>query len=297
VKEFVSTSEDLPLRRKLQLRQQLLAHVPSILQQLAAMLNSLLAQAGASVSFSAETHRLADLILDALQKIFSWVPLSEALDRSLMQVLYRYIALRSPLSLSAFTCVNELLSKNLVMAQHEQFLEEMFQQIFSLLWSLTEQPNGTSDPQYVDKMTEFTLLFVSNHLKRVESSPKFPVLQFLAALFRYTFSQPRMSSFVDCLEIWTQFLEYLSASASSSGHSPASIEKYAEGLSSLVDQILHRIQFRTNAEQLQQLSSYLDMGTKRAGQLQQLKALHDGGKRFLYASLFRLPSLLTHSFL
>jgi len=42
---------------------------------------------------------------------------------------------------------------------------------------------------YVDKLTEFLRLFVSVHLPRFERSPQFPVIEFLAVLFRFTFQQ------------------------------------------------------------------------------------------------------------
>jgi len=42
---------------------------------------------------------------------------------------------------------------------------------------------------YVDKFTDFLRLFVSIHLRRFESNTQFPVIEFLALLFRYTFRQ------------------------------------------------------------------------------------------------------------
>jgi len=42
---------------------------------------------------------------------------------------------------------------------------------------------------YVDKLAEFLHLFVSVHLPRFERSSQFPVIEFLAVLFRFTFQQ------------------------------------------------------------------------------------------------------------
>lgn len=42
---------------------------------------------------------------------------------------------------------------------------------------------------YLEKFTDFLRLFVSVHLRRIESSPQFPVLEFLSQLFKYTFNQ------------------------------------------------------------------------------------------------------------
>ncbi len=49
---------------------------------------------------------------------------------------------------------------------------------------------------YVEKFTEFMRLFVSIHLHRFESNSQFPVLEFLALLFKYTFKQVRARTLV-----------------------------------------------------------------------------------------------------
>lgn len=47
---------------------------------------------------------------------------------------------------------------------------------------------------YVEKFTDFLKLFVGIHLKRFESNPQFPVLEFLALLLKYTFRQVKSCS-------------------------------------------------------------------------------------------------------
>lgn len=42
---------------------------------------------------------------------------------------------------------------------------------------------------YVEKFTDFLRLFVSVHLRRIESNAQFPLVEFLALLFKYTFNQ------------------------------------------------------------------------------------------------------------
>lgn len=44
---------------------------------------------------------------------------------------------------------------------------------------------------YIEKFTDFLRLFVSVHLRRIESYSQFPVVEFLALLFKYTFHQVR----------------------------------------------------------------------------------------------------------
>ena len=46
-----------------------------------------------------------------------------------------------------------------------------------------------SSCSYLEKFTDFLRLFVSVHLRRIESSPQFPIVEFLGLLFKYTFNQ------------------------------------------------------------------------------------------------------------
>lgn len=57
-----------------------------------------------------------------------------------------------------------------------------------------------SSCSYLEKFTDFLRLFVSVHLRRIESSPQFPIVEFLALLFKYTFNQ--------VLIIWSQSFVY-----------------------------------------------------------------------------------------
>lgn len=45
---------------------------------------------------------------------------------------------------------------------------------------------------YVEKFTDFLRLFVSVHLRRIESNAQFPLVEFLALLFKYTFNQVKL---------------------------------------------------------------------------------------------------------
>lgn len=62
---------------------------------------------------------------------------------------------------------------------------------------------------YVDKFTQFTSLFVSLHLRRVEKNSSFPIIEFLSLLYQYTFMQTSLEGFLSCLEIWETFLDYI----------------------------------------------------------------------------------------
>lgn len=63
--------------------------------------------------------------------------------------------------------------------------------------------------RFVGKFTQFTSLFVAQHLRRVEKNPNFPIINFLALLYEFTFLQPSFDGFSSCLEIWSTFLDYI----------------------------------------------------------------------------------------
>ncbi|XP_036369999.1 exportin-6-like isoform X2 [Octopus sinensis] len=166
------------------------------------------------------------------------------------------------LGVLAMNCINELLSKNCVPQEFEDFLLQMFQQTFFLLQRLTKESTlNTSgnkladlDECYVEKFTDFLRLFVSIHLRRFESNAKFPVLEFLALLFKYTFRQPTNDGFYSCLDIWTVFLDYLhSKSEMRTADHEEVTNRYKPALQSLVSHILQKLQFRYNQSQLEEL--------------------------------------------
>ena len=56
---------------------------------------------------------------------------------------------------------------------------------------------------YIEKFTDFLRLFVSVHLRRIESYSQFPVVEFLTLLFKYTFHQVKHWN-CPCLSLATQ---------------------------------------------------------------------------------------------
>lgn len=47
---------------------------------------------------------------------------------------------------------------------------------------------------YIEKFTDFLRLFVSVHLRRIETYSQFPVVEFLTLLFKYTFHQVKLQN-------------------------------------------------------------------------------------------------------
>ncbi|XP_013378925.1 exportin-6-like, partial [Lingula anatina] len=235
-----------------------------------------------------ESHHTCVLALNCLSHLFSWIPLSTTITPNLLSTIFHFAAFgcesasvhnrssggvssdlngsyttdSESLGVLAMCCINELLSKNCVPQEFEDFLLQMFQQTFYLLQRLTKESTTTSsgnkleelDESYIEKFTEFLRLFVSIHLRRFEDNNSFPVLEFLALLFKYTFKQPTHEGYYGCLDIWTIFLDYLNVKLTNRALDVnAIISKYKEALVSLVSQILQKLQFRFNQSQLETL--------------------------------------------
>ncbi|XP_066546307.1 exportin-6 [Amia ocellicauda] len=242
-----------------------------------------------------ESQQLCTLALDCLAHLFSWIPLSASITPSLLATIFHFARFgcdlrgggkgkpapcitntsvngstqlpgggldRARLGVLAMTCVNELMSKNCVPLDFEQYLLRMFQQTFFLLQKLTRENNAHTvksrlealDESYVEKFTDFLRLFVSVHLRRIESNAQFPVVEFLALLFKYTFHQPTHEGYFSCLDIWTIFLDYLTTKIKSRlADRDSVLNRYKDALVLLLREVLNRIQFRYNQAQLEEL--------------------------------------------
>uniref|UniRef100_A0A3P9BW10 Exportin 6 n=1 Tax=Maylandia zebra TaxID=106582 RepID=A0A3P9BW10_9CICH len=228
-----------------------------------------------------ESHQLCCLVLECLAHLFSWIPLSTSITPTLLASIFHFARFgcdlrpklngqqneankvdRARLGLLAMTCVNELVSKNCVPMDFEEYLLRMFQQTFFLLQRLTRENNAHTiksrlqelDESYLEKFTDFLRLFVSVHLRRIESSPQFPIVEFLALLFKYTFNQPTHEGYFACLDIWSVFLDFLTTKIKSRLPDRESVlNRYKDALGLLLREVLNRIQFRCNQAQLEEL--------------------------------------------
>ncbi|MGH0115379.1 UNVERIFIED_CONTAM: hypothetical protein FKN15_000014, partial [Acipenser sinensis] len=295
--ELAYPREDLSVARKEELRKLLLEQVPTVLGLLTGdLLSSLLQGPYYSKLLSqpipllnSESEHLCSLALESLAHLFSWIPLSTSITPSLLDTIFHFArfgcdvqgakgklggpsmngntqlpdgAERARLGVLGMTCVNELVSKNCVPLDFEEYLLRMFQQTFFLLQKLTRENNTHTvkswleelDESYVEKFTDFLRLFVSVHLRRIESNSQFPVVEFLALLFKYTFHQPIYEGYFSCLDIWTIFLDYLTTKIKSRlADRDTVLNRYKDALVLLLQEVLNRIQFRYNQAQLEEL--------------------------------------------
>ncbi|OPJ87659.1 exportin-6 isoform C [Patagioenas fasciata monilis] len=316
-----------------------------------------------------ESEYICSLALECLAHLFSWIPLSTSITPSLLTTIFHFARFgcdtrvrkmssvngssqnsvlgqeRGRLGVLAMSCINELMSKNCVPMEFEEYLLRMFQQTFYLLQKITKENNahtvksrleeldervlcwgrqaesstllyrlfllvgekvrlvlllcevvetvcwqsggrgdnlllllvagrvcrgklgrlvltpasingmkGCPSRSYIEKFTDFLRLFVSVHLRRIESYSQFPVVEFLALLFKYTFHQPTHEGYFSCLDIWTLFLDYLTSKIKSRlADKEAVLNRYEDALVLLLTEVLNRIQFRYNQAQLEEL--------------------------------------------
>lgn len=223
---------------------------------------------------------LAKEALECLCHLFSWIPLSSSISPRLLNILFAYTrfgwdpfqvngrsfshgSTRSQiLGTLSMTAVNELMAKNCIPNNFEDYLIRVFRFTFYLLKQMTKSPNPKSDLEaldedYLEKFTEFLRLFVSVHFGRIEKNPSFPLLSFLELLFKFTFNQPTFSGYYSCLDIWELFLDYLKNKLEGKDEDTSSriMSQYKEGLKSLVTLIITQIQFQGNPSPLEELDN------------------------------------------
>uniref|UniRef100_A0A673NAG0 Exportin-6-like n=1 Tax=Sinocyclocheilus rhinocerous TaxID=307959 RepID=A0A673NAG0_9TELE len=246
---------------------------------------SVLAGDSTPMVLEAESGALCLLALECLAHLFSWIPLSSSITPALLASIFHFArfgcqqpiktksltgqmvghAERAKLGVMAMNCINELMCKNCVPVDFEEFLLRMFQQTFYLLQRLTNTHSHTNthtiksrlqelDESYVEKFTDFLRLFVSVHLRRIESNAQFPLVEFLALLFKYTFNQPSHEGYLACLDICSIFLDYLTTKIRSRlADSDSVVNRYKDALVLLLREVINRIQFRLNQSQLEEL--------------------------------------------
>ncbi|TSK87535.1 Exportin-6 [Bagarius yarrelli] len=323
--ELVCPREDLSVARKEELKKLLLEQIPTVLNLLTGILETVWDKHSVSVTtpppsptsrdtsalpgdatplgLESESSMMCLLALECLAHLFSWIPLSSSITPALLASIFHFArfgcqlpikakppptsnrdpapggllangsqgrtghavdhAKRAQLGIVAMNCINELMCKNCVPLDFEEFLLRMFQQTFYLLQRLTNSHGNMHavknrlqelDESYLEKFTDFLRLFVSVHLRRIESNAQFPLVEFLALLFKYTFNQPTHEGYLSCLDIWSVFLDYLTTKIRSRlADRDSVLNRYKDALELLLREVLNRIQFRLNQSQLEEL--------------------------------------------
>lgn len=95
----------------------------------------------------------------------------------------------------------------------------------------------------MEKMTEFLQLFITNHMKRMESCSKFPVNTLLEVLCHHTFQQTStVNGYLRCLDVWTTLLE-------------STQSRYSSIALALAERVWQKMSFKLNARILRDLDT------------------------------------------
>ncbi|XP_015438006.1 PREDICTED: exportin-6 [Dufourea novaeangliae] len=187
--------------------------------------------------------------LDVLAHMFSWIESSEHILTNLLDVIFtcaRYHEAMNgkqiEVAVQAVTTINELLYRPLFSPDvTDGLLVEIFQNGVTLFQYMERL--DSIDESYMEKLTEFLQLFVTNHLKRVESCPKFPVNTLLEVLCHHTFQQcSTVNGYLRCLDVWITLLE-----STQSRYSPVAL--------ALAERVLQKMSFKLNTRTLKDLDT------------------------------------------
>lgn len=97
----------------------------------------------------------------------------------------------------------------------------------------------------MDKLIDFLQSFVSKHLARFDGNRHFPVTEFLALLFKFTFLQTRLDSYFSCLETWSVCIEYVATAVATKKSGKDSIlPHYRQAFQALATEVIKRIQLK-----------------------------------------------------
>ena len=154
--------------------------------------------------------------------------------------------------------INEIIYKNYVPQDFNEYLLIMIRNCYHLLQNLVASNKIPDlDETYLEKLCEFLRLFVSIHLGRCEHNPQFPLLEFLALIFKFTFSHQTLGLFLSCLEIWSGLVDYVQGCVASrvTSEGVEIIKKYQEAMMTLVVEMWKKAQFRVNSDELRQLDN------------------------------------------
>lgn len=117
----------------------------------------------------ANDYNLSLLSLHCLSHLFSWIPLSTTITPRLLSTIFHFAAFgcevapsrhnsehggSNSLGMLAMCCINELLAKNCVPQEFEDFLLQMFQQTFYLLQRITRDFTANSTGNRLSDLDE-----------------------------------------------------------------------------------------------------------------------------------------------
>lgn len=204
-----------------------------------------------AATFRPDARDVSREALCTLQHLFSWIDLCSVTPPLLSAVFQITSTPDDDLCILALSTINELLYRKCAPPGTQNLFVELYHYAVQLLRDITNASADRIDnyeSDFIDKLTEFLCLLVSQHLWRLEADNQFSALDFLSLLYQCTFQQTTMDAFLGCLGVWHAFIKQLK---------PENAFKYSEALLTLVKQVSNKMQFMHNQNQLEDLDNEL----------------------------------------
>lgn len=255
-------------------KRQAKAHFSSQLPSLLTLLSNILRSCNHNLQQQpsetvADQDRIAQVALDALNHLVQWAPVAELLNDAWIALLFdlamnwqRVRAQGGDMcasSVAALQCLSELMSKRFAPGALDGIVEQIMRCLCPLLQKTVEdQVIGRATEEYLDKLSEFVEVFLTQHLKKLEHAKYQAVLpDFLQLVLALTTKQPHIDGFLNCLSVWEVFVGYIEEVEMNEGASNDQVRQvlnvYENGLVGVMLHLVERTNYATNRAQLEEL--------------------------------------------
>eukprot|EP00735_Rhodelphis_limneticus_P013672 TRINITY_DN7621_c0_g1::TRINITY_DN7621_c0_g1_i1::g.18566::m.18566 TRINITY_DN7621_c0_g1::TRINITY_DN7621_c0_g1_i1::g.18566 ORF type:complete len:915 (+),score=173.36,sp/Q924Z6/XPO6_MOUSE/22.29/4e-65,Xpo1/PF08389.7/5.3e-16,Xpo1/PF08389.7/3.4e+02,Xpo1/PF08389.7/2.6e+03,Xpo1/PF08389.7/5.4e+03 TRINITY_DN7621_c0_g1_i1:103-2847(+) len=222
--------EDVNAERRAQLKSLLTPQLPSLLNLLFTLIQRYSTEPPPGMEVCQEA-------LETVSQLMGAIPLGDVFTPPMFASLFALTQRRDTVGQRALTCVNDMLSKNCLPRDFEDFLI----QCFSTLRALFPVVNDSLDDAYKDQLFEFAEQLLASHVKRVEQHPSFALMDILQELYRVTFEPNDVSIFKNCLKCWSAFVDI------------SQVGRYESGFYMVATGLVKRVLFLYSANFLKQL--------------------------------------------
>ncbi|KAG6618556.1 exportin-6-like protein [Phytophthora cinnamomi] len=262
-------------------KHKLTTQLPSVLALLANILKgcSHVMRTSGDAQAVVEQDRVANVALTTLNSLITWAPVADHVSDAWIALLFElarnwegvfdrgFTSHMCVSSATALQCLAELMSKRFVPARVDDIVGQVMFGLCPLLQKTVEdQLIGRATEQYLDKLSEFVELFLTQHLKRLENPKYGDILPtFLQSVHAFTTKQPHVEGFLNCLSVWEVFVSYVEEVEQNEGAANervrAVLTAYEKGLVAVMLHLVERVTYESNRNQLDELDDGDDAGT------------------------------------
>ncbi|KAF1779824.1 Armadillo-type fold [Phytophthora cactorum] len=274
VEEFGRDDAMVMATVKKQAKARLTAQLPSVLAMLANILKgcSHLLQVG-EAQVVVDQDRVANVALTTLNSLITWAPVAEQVNDAWINLLFELarnwenVFARGLRPTCVRRCLAELMNKRFEPARVDEIVGHVMFGLCPLLQkTVKDQLIGQATEQYLDKLSEFVELFLTQHLKRLENPKYGDILPtFLQSVHAFTSKQPHVEGFLNCLRVWEVFVSYIEEIEQNEGAANervrAVLTAYEKGLVAVMLHLVERVTYESNRSQLDELDDGDDAGT------------------------------------